>query len=325
MNIQDGLKTPEIRELRSEELDEFVTLMVDAFKDNVNENQLDIDAIRKAMKKLRTPAYKFIQRLVGMRMEFYVAVVNNEIASGIRLTIKKDEIYVSDIMTHSKYRRQGFARKLLHFSFKRANELQKKKMRLDVRSENAGAVGLYVSEGFETIYHTGRFVLDSLIQKTKEKSTELIVQSVDKITNPRFDAMLDDCFPESYLKIIGRDSLLNDIAPSRLTRFFAQRLEGQAVHTYVFQIEGDESPRGIIKASQSRIEQLIRLSSPILFEKDDDLLLQVIPKVLQIETGIRGVTNASVQCSLHRKDALSKIESLGFRKVRDNLTMIRFL
>ena len=325
MNIQDGSKTPEIRELRSEELDEFVTLMVDAFKDNVNENQLDIDAIRKALKKLRTPAYKLIQRLVGMRMEFYVVTVNNEIASGIRLTIKKDEIYISDVMTHPKYRRQGFARELLHFSFKRANELHKKKMRLDVRSENANAVGLYVSEGFETIYRTGRFALDPSIDRMEKVSTELIVKRVNKITKPNFDAMLDDCFPESYLKTIGRDKLLKDIVPSRLTRFFAKQLEGQTIHSYIFHIEGDGSSRGIIQATQSRIEQLIRLSSPILLEKDNDLLLQVIPRILEIEARYRGVTNASIQCSLHRKDALSKIEYLGFRKVRDNLTMIRFL
>jgi len=324
MNIPDQSVRPEIRRLHAEELDEFIALMVHAFKDNVNENQLDTDEIRKAMKKIQTPAFKLLLRLVGIRMEFYVAIMNDEIASGIRLTIKPDEIYVSDLMTHPKYQRQGLARKLLRFSFKRAQELQKKKITLDVRSENVGAVGLYTSEGFETILHTGRFSIESLAEIPEQTSGELILRKVGNINNLVFTKMLNDCFPELYLKNVGSDRLLKDIVPSWMARFFARRLEGQSIHTYAFHLEGDESPRGFIRASQSKVEQLIRLSSPILLVRDNPLLLQVIPKVLAIETATRGVTTASVQCSVHRTDTLSKIELLGFTKVRDNLTMIKF-
>ena len=45
MKSTDGAITPEIRELRSDEYDEFVTLMELAFKDSIEEDRLDADDI----------------------------------------------------------------------------------------------------------------------------------------------------------------------------------------------------------------------------------------------------------------------------------------
>ena len=81
----------------------------------------------------------------------------------------------------------------------------------------------------------------------------------------------------------------------------------------------------MIEATQSRIQERIRLSSPILLEKDNDLLLDVIPKVLEIETGYRGITTASINCSMHRTDTISKIENLGFKKLRESISMTKRL
>ncbi|MHA1904155.1 MAG: GNAT family N-acetyltransferase [Candidatus Thorarchaeota archaeon] len=317
--------TPEIRELRSDEADEFVTLMELAFKDSIEEDRLDADEVRKVLKKVHTPVYKILQKAIGIRFEFYVAEVEDTIASGIQLNIEKDEVYVGNLMTHPKYQRQGLARMLLHLSFRRASELSVKKVRLDARADNVNAVSLYTSEGFETTFHSGRFELDSVTESTKRPSNELIVREVKKIPAPVIDTMLDDCFPASHLEAKGREKFLKDLIPSRVVRFFAGRLGGQSIHNYTFYVKGEENPRGIIEASQSRIEQRIRLSSPILFEKDNDLLLEVIPKVLEIETGYRGVTTASISCSMHRTDAISKIESLGFKKLRESISMTKRL
>jgi GNAT superfamily N-acetyltransferase len=316
---------PEIRELRSIESDEFVTLMEISFKDSIEEDRLDADEVRKVMKKIRSPVYKVLLKAVGVRMEFYVADVKDTIASGIQLNIDKDEVYIGNIMTHPKFRRQGLARKLIHLTCRRASELNITKVRLDARADNVNAVDLYASEGFDTTYHSGRFELDSVIERTKSASNDLVVREVNKIDTPVIDPMLDDCFPASHLEATGRDTFLKDVIPSRALRFFAGRLGGQLIHTYAFYKEGEDTLCGIIQANQSRIEERIRLSSPVLFEKDNDLLLEVIPKVLDIETGYRGITTASVNCSMHRTDAISKIESLGFKKLRESISMTKRL
>jgi ribosomal protein S18 acetylase RimI-like enzyme len=325
MKSTDSTTIPEIRELRSDESDEFVTLMELAFKDSIEQDRLDADEVRKLMKKFHTPVYKVVSRAIGMRMEFYIADVKGTIASGIQLNIEKDEVYVGNIMTHPKYQRQGLARKLLHLTARRARELDVTKVRLDARADNVNAVSLYTSEGFQTTFHGGRFECDSVIESTKSTSNDLIVREVNKIPTSDIDAMLDDCFPASYLEAKGREKYLKDFTPSRALRFFAGKLGGQSIHTYAFYKAGEETPFGIIQASQSRIEQRIRLSSPILYEKDNNLLLEVIPKVLEMETGYSGVTTASINCSMHRTDAISKIESLGFKKLRESISMTKRL
>jgi ribosomal protein S18 acetylase RimI-like enzyme len=325
MKSTDGAITPEIRELRSDEYDEFVTLMELAFKDSIEEDRLDADEVRKLLKKLQTRVYKVLQRVLGMRMEFYVAEVENTIASGIQLGIEKDEVYVGNLMTHPKYQRQGLARKLLQLTFERARELEMKKVRLDARADNVNAVSLYTSEDFQTTLHSGRFELDCVAETTRSTTDDVLVREVNRVPTTVIDAMLDDSFPASYLEARGRAKFLKDLIPSRALRFFAGRLGGQLIHNYAFYMNGDEDPRGIIEASQSRIEERIRLSSPILLEKDNGLLLDVIPKVLEIETRYRGLTTASINCSMHRTDAISKIESLGFRKVRERLSMTKQL
>ena len=323
MKSADKTSTPEIRELRSDESDEFVALMELAFKNSIEEDRLNSDEIRKLMKKIRTPVYKIITRAIGMRIEFYVADVEDNIASGILLNIEKDEVYVGDLMTHPNYRRQGLARELLQLSFRRAHELGVKKVSLGARADNVNAVSLYTSEGFETTYHSGLFTLDSVLEDTMGTSSDLTIQEVRKISFQDIDAMLDDCFPASHLEVQGREKFVKDFFPSRAMRFFARRLGGQSINTYAFYVNGEVKPRGIIQASQSRIEDRIRLSSPILLEKDNDLLFEVIPKVLEIEYDLRGLTTASVNSSMHRTDAISKIESLGFKKLRESISMTK--
>ncbi len=325
MISRNSMSIPEIRELRSDESDEFVTLMELAFKDSIEEDRLDADEVRKILKKMQTTVYKILTRAIGMRMEFYVADVEGKVASGVQLNIDKDDVYVGNIMTHPNYRRQGLARKLLHLTFKRARELNVTKVRLDARADNAEAVPLYTSEDFETTFHSSRFELESDIENPISTTNNLTVREVNKIDTTVINEMLDDCYPASHLEAIGREKFLKDLIPSRAIRFFAGRLGGQLIHTYAFHKEGEENPSGMIQATQSKIEERIRLSSPILREKDNALLLEVIPKVLKVETAYRGITRASINSSMHRGDAISKIESLGFRKLRESISMTKRL
>jgi ribosomal protein S18 acetylase RimI-like enzyme len=325
MKSDDSIAPPEIHELRSDEFDELSALMELAFKDSIEEDRLDTDELRKLMKKLQTRVFKVLTRVLGIRTEFYVAKVEDTIASGIQLDIQKDEVYVGNVMTHPRYRRRGLAKELLRLSYKRARDLGVNKVRLDARADNVNAASLYSSEGFQTTYHTGLFELDSLIHSNISTSNDLIIREVNKISYRDIDAMLDDCFPASYLQAIGRQIFFKKFIPSRALRFFARKFGGQLIHTYAFYLEGKENPCGIIQAIQSRFEQRIRISSPILFEKDNDLLLEVIPMVLEIEIGYRGVTAASITCSIHRTDAISKIEKLGFKKLREDISMTKRL
>lgn len=325
MTSTNTTSNPEIRNLRSDESDEFVTLMELAFADSIEEDRIDIDEIREVIKKVRTPLYKFFGKLLGKRMEFYVAEVEGTIASGIQLGIEKDEIYVANLMTRPNFQRQGLARELIQLTIRRARELNVNKVRLDAIADNIKAVNLYTSEGFETTYHSGLFQLDSTIERTEETHSDLVLHEVKKINTQDINAMLDDCFPESYLKAKGRKKFIKNIIPSRAIRFLARKLLGQSINNYAFHLDGEKKPRGIIEASQSRVEQRINLSSPILLEKDNDLLLEVIPKILEIEISYSGITTATITCSMHRTDTISKIESLGFKKLRENISMTKQL
>ncbi len=321
MKSTDNSTTREIRELRSDETDEFISLMQIAFKDSIEEDRLDEEEIRKLMKKVRTPAGRILTRAIGMRIEFYVIEVDDSIASGILLNINKNEVHVGDLMTHPNNRRQGLARRLLRFTFDRARELGVDIVTLGARADNVDAVSLYNSEGFETTYRVGRFDTDLEKGMPKAASNDLILAGVTKIRYEDADAMLDDCFPASHLEVQGREKFVKDQIPSRALRFFARRLGGQTINTYAFFVKGEEKLHGYVQASQSRVEDRISLSSPVLLEKDNDLLLEVIPRVLKIESAIRGLTTASVNCSMHRTDAITKIESLGFKKNRESISM----
>jgi len=325
MKSKNSTLIPEIRELGPDESDEFVTLMEISYKESIEQDRLDADELRKILKKIQTPVYKVISRVIGLRMEFYAADITGTIASGVQLNIEKDVVHVGNIMTHPNFRRQGLARKLIHLAFSRARELEVNKVRLDARADNVNAIGLYSSEGFETTLHSGRFELESVIDDTETNSNDLIVRKVNKIDTSVIDGMLDDCYPASYLESIGRKKFLKEFIPSRAIRFFAGRLGGQMIHTYAFYNAGEETPSGIIQATQSKIEERILLSSPILREKDNEMLLEVIPKILEIETTYRGINRASINCSMHRTDAISKIESLGFKKLREIISMTRQL
>lgn len=325
MTLTHNTADREIRKLKSDESDEFITLMEIAFKDTIEEDRIDPDEMRALMKKIHSPVFRAIARAIGMRTEFYVVDVEGTIASGILLNIKKDEVYVGDLMTLPQYRRQGFARDLLRLSFRRARELNRKRVGLGARADNVNAVSLYTSEGFETTYHAGRFESDSVMESAKSVSRDLTIQRVSRIAFQDVDVMLDDCFPASHLEVQGREKYVKDFVPSRAIRFFARRLGGQSINTYAIHVNGNVKPRGFIQASQSRIEERIRFASPILLERDNELLLEAIPKILEIETSQRGLTTASVNCSMHRTDTISKLESLGFKKVRESLSMTKRL
>ena len=325
MTSLDVTSSPEIRKLRADESDEFVELMKLMFQDSIEENRLDEDELWKIMKKLHSPFYRILTRAMGMRMEFYVAEIEGNIASGVLMNIETDKIYVSDLMTHLKYRRQGLARKLLQLSFIRARELGKKKVCLDIRANNISALNLHRSEGFEPTYRAGRFELDSTTKSIQSISNDVILREVNTINNAHIDKMIDDCYPVSYIESIGRGRILRDLIPSRALRFLVKRLAGDSIHIYAFYVEGDKNPRGIIVASQSGIEQRINLSTPILLEKDNNLLLEVIPRILEIETGYTEVTTATVSLSMHRTDTISKFETLGFKKMRESISLTKRL
>ena len=322
MTSSDGTSFPKIRKLRPNESEEFIKLMELVFEDSIEENRINPDELRKIMKKLLTPGYRFLTKAMGMKMEFYVAEVEDTIASGILFQIEKDHVYVSDLMTHPEYRRRGLARKLLQLSFRRAHELDVKKVIIDVRAANVNAVNLFSSEGFETTFHSGRFELDSAIEST---SNDLIIREVRKIDTSNIDPMLDDCFPASYLESIGREKYLKDLIPSRALRFLARRLGGQSIRNYAIYVDGEEKPRGLIEASQSKVERRIILSTPILLERDNNLLMEFIPRILEIETGYSGVTTVTVNLSMHRTEAISNFERLGFKKVLENISMTKKL
>jgi ribosomal protein S18 acetylase RimI-like enzyme len=316
----------ELRKLRPEELQNFLDLMEISFKDSFEEDRVDMSEVRSIMKKMTRPHYKFIARIMGVKSEFYIIEHDNVIASGITLGFEKNEASVGNIMTHPAYRKQGLARQLLRFSAERAKSLGFKQLNLSVRAENTPAVGLYTSEGFERNYHSGKFRIYLLNHDLPlDESSNIKIQLIDRIDYQNMDKMLDDCFPSFYFESRNRTRWIKSYIPSRILRFVARKMAGQTINTYGFFLNDEEIPRGYIQTSQSKIDEQISITSPILLEDDNGILLEVIPQILQRESNSDSPSLCTLSISMHRDDAIKRIEQIGFTRVRESLSMAKTL
>ncbi|NHJ12249.1 MAG: GNAT family N-acetyltransferase [Candidatus Thorarchaeota archaeon] len=326
MRITEKKTSTIIRELRPDEMEEFITLLELSFRDTVEDDRVNMSEYRALMKKVHNPIYKLLTRILAVNFEFYVAELDGVIGSGVGLNIEKDEVFINNLMTHPDYRRQGLARSLLELSARRARELGKSKVRLTVRADNASALPLYRSEGFVEAYHYGNFRLESPLEKEFEvPDNDVFVKEIGRVFYQNIDRMLDDCYPTTFFDATSRERFIRNYIPSRFLRVFASKVAGQHIHTYGFYIDGETEPRGYIQANQSRVEDRIQLTSPILLRDDNELLLKALPKIIRMESAIRGLTAARMTTWMDRTGTISMLERLGFEKAREGFSMTKKL
>jgi GNAT superfamily N-acetyltransferase len=304
----------------------FLDLMEISFRDSLEEDRVDMVEVRAIMGKIHRPHYKLMMRIMKVKSEFYIIEQNNRLVSGITLGFEQDEGNVGNVMTHPDFRRCGLARQLLQLSAKRAQALGMKQLTLSARAENTPAVTLYLSEGYERNYHAGKFVFN-LLQSSIPESTnpDVTVKMIDRIDPDNMDRMLDDCYPSFYFESRNRERWIKDYIPSRAFRFIVKRAAGQTIHTYGVFVAGEQTPCGYIQAGQSRVEDAISMTSPILLKQDNELLLHALPQVMQYEHGLSGKSVFTLSISMHREDAIRMVEQMGFVKERESLSMVKHL
>ena len=79
---------------------------------------------------------------------FFVLRQGNEILGYISFTLIIDEISICNVAVSPKYRRQGLGNALVEFLLSYAGESNVKKLFLEVRESNIGAISLYKKFGF---------------------------------------------------------------------------------------------------------------------------------------------------------------------------------
>jgi ribosomal protein S18 acetylase RimI-like enzyme len=314
-----------LREIEPDEIEDFLDLMEISFKDSLEEDRIDMQEVRSLMKKMNRPHYRLLTRIMKIKSEFYVIEHEKQMASGFLLGVERDKATVVNLMTHPDYRKRGLARRLFKFAETRASDLGLKKLTLSVRAENTPAFNLYLSEGYERSYHAGKFSLDSGVQDLQLDSNQVQIQPIDQVNYDIMDAVLDDCFPSYYFESRNRKRWVKKYVPSRATRYIAKKVVGQTITTYGIFVDEESEPRGYIQASQSRVDDQISLTAPILSEKDNDLLLHGLPQIIQQEMTKSNKTNCVLSLSMHRSDTISKLEQIGFNRVRESMTMVKYL
>lgn len=99
--------------------------------------------------------------------ELYVGIKDKKIASAIvinskasacfenikwNVDSKEDDVYyIHLVAVNQKYKKQGFAKKMLNFAFNLAKENSVKSMRLSIHSNNMAIEPLYTKLGFEYV------------------------------------------------------------------------------------------------------------------------------------------------------------------------------
>ncbi|NHJ46275.1 MAG: GNAT family N-acetyltransferase, partial [Asgard group archaeon] len=284
IEIGNEKNSPIIRIMQENELEDFLDLMEISFKESLETDRINLTEMRNIIKKSYKPFFKLMMKIMQVKMKNYVVELDGKMVSGISLSIEKDEGNIGNVMTHPDYRRKGFARTLFQLANKQAEESKIKKMDLSVNANNVGAIELYESEGFKRNYHSGVFEFKQIRKFSEVENYLVTIKEIKHIEFENMDKMLDDCFPSFYFETRNRKKFIKKYIPSKFIQAIAKRIAGQIIRTYGFFLNGDEQPRGYIQTSKSRAEENIRLNSPILLEKDNDLLIEAFPQLIKLES-----------------------------------------
>lgn len=90
-----------------------------------------------------------LQELSNEGAVFFTARKDGRVIGYMGMHCVLDECYIANIAVSTRQRRQGVGRLLLRYAEERAKERGCSFISLEVRVSNEGAIGLYLSEGYE--------------------------------------------------------------------------------------------------------------------------------------------------------------------------------
>lgn len=96
-------------------------------------------------------AKAFMDTLTMEHVLFYVALAEGEVAGYCGLYLAADEGEIAKVAAAPGRRRQGIGQRLLKQTMTEAHHRGAQRIFLEVRSQNAPAIGLYQKTGFHTV------------------------------------------------------------------------------------------------------------------------------------------------------------------------------
>ncbi|MCE7744173.1 MAG: GNAT family N-acetyltransferase [Candidatus Heimdallarchaeota archaeon] len=318
MSKADDVQDTEIMILKRDESDEFIDLLMLCFGEGLERDRINLVEIGKLMKKINKPIYRFIMKLMKVKMINYGIKRDGKLVCALTLSIDKNEGSIGNVMTHPDYRRQGLAKKLFQKAVSEVEKLSLNKVILDVHAQNTGAIKLYESEGFERYYHTGKLKLD-LTQNEISSDDSVVLKEITEIDFELYDSLLDVCFPQQMLVNRDRNKMAKDYVPNRFIRFLVAMAAGQKIYFYSLHRNTETKTIGYISASTSRIDEGLSITTPLVRNEDIDL---VIPAISKLATLINhGTDSLKLNLSMHRKALIDMMLKAGFELTGESLYM----
>lgn len=119
-------------------------------KARTDETENIMDLVRRLYSKSAKDYVKYWNENKNKLIKLtYLVDLNKKIVGYILLQKNKDSIYISDLYIILKYRKKGFATKLIKIAEKIRKKFGKKYLRVDVRKKDNVAVKLYERNGFK--------------------------------------------------------------------------------------------------------------------------------------------------------------------------------
>jgi len=319
MSSTNSAKDSEILLLTKNDSNDFTDLLINCFGEGLERNRVNLDEVAKIMRKINKPVYRFMMKIMNIKMVNYGIRRDGKLVSALTLSMEKKNGNIGNVMTHPDFRRQGLAKKLFRHAVSVGKSNGLKKITLDVHAQNSGAIKLYKKEGFKNYYHTGRLVLNLLEKEIPITKDNVILKDINKIDFDLYDSILNDCYPRDMLKDRNRRKMAKDYIPSAFIRFIAGKAAGQKIFFYEMNDVRDEKPKGYLNASISRIEEGIKLSSPLVKNENVDLVIPAIAKIIPLID--RDTKIVSLNLSMHRKGLIKKLVKAGFELTDESLYM----
>ncbi|HEY7332525.1 MAG TPA: ribosomal protein S18-alanine N-acetyltransferase [Candidatus Limnocylindria bacterium] len=135
------------------------------------------------------PAYAFEQELTGNRLARYVVAragsgPMERVVGFAGVWLMVDEAHITTFGVHPDWRRQGIGRRLMVRLLELADELQARRMTLEVRAGNLAAQALYRGFGFEVAGRRPRYYTDdgedALVMTTPPLDTQPMRAVLDR-------------------------------------------------------------------------------------------------------------------------------------------------
>ena len=177
---------------------------------------------------------------MGAPMNGLVWVEEGKIVGNVSISSdynRSDRYYISNVAVKIEYRRQGIARALMQATISHLRERQARKLSLNVRPNNYGAIRLYEELGFKSLETRGEWTLPVLPARPVHKP----VQGLRPL-KPRDHAAVSELLrvatPENIARYRPEPNLFTLAWDERLTERIGDFFIGQTTQRWVLERDG---------------------------------------------------------------------------------------